>query len=544
MADLVRQLEGVDRPGLLFEDEQWTHSEMVAAAAARARWLLERRDRDRPFHVGVLLENVPEFPMWLMAAAVSGAVVVGVNPTRRGAELARDITHTDCQFIVTETGYLPLLDGLDIGVDPADVVVTDDEADPIAAYAGASLPDVDVQSSDLYLLLFTSGTTGAPKAVLCSQGRLAFIAARVKGMFDLVPEDVCYLAMPMFHSNALMAGWAPCLAAGATGALRRRFSASGFLPDVRHFGATFFNYVGKPLTYVLATPRQPDDAENPLTRVFGNEGDERDVTRFAERFGCPVFDSYGSTEGGAAVRRAANQPRGALGPATDGICILDPDTGEERPRAVFDGSGRLLNAEEAIGEIVNKLGAAGFEGYWKNDEADRARVRDGWYWTGDLGYRDADDFIYFAGRDLDWLRVDGENFAAAPVERILGRHPDVVLAAVYAVPDPDVGDRVMATLQLRDGARFDPAEFATFLAGQPDLGTKWAPQFVRVTDELPVTQTAKVLKRELRRDRWETDEPVWWQAVKGAPYTLMTPVDVAALNGQFEARGRANVLAV
>src|SRR5438445_13501581 len=131
VADLVRQLEGVERPGLLSEDEQWTHSEMVAAAAARARWLLERRDRDRPFHVGVLLENVPEFPMWLMAAAVSGAVVVGVNPTRRGAELARDITHTDCQVIVTEERHAPLLDGLDTGVDRDRVLVIES-----AAYAG------------------------------------------------------------------------------------------------------------------------------------------------------------------------------------------------------------------------------------------------------------------------------------------------------------------------------------------------------------------------------------------------------------------------
>ncbi|MCU1460456.1 MAG: hypothetical protein JWO37_531 [Acidimicrobiales bacterium] len=541
VADLVRALAGVDRAGLLFEDQRWTHAEVVDAAARRAGWLLEHRDRERPFHVGVLLENVPEFPMWLMAAAVSGAVVVGINPTRRGAELARDITHTDCQFLVTETAYLPLVDGLDLGIEAARRIVTDERGD---AYPAAALPDVEVQSDDLYLLLFTSGTTGAPKAVRCTQGRLAYIGGRVRDMFQLGPDDVCYLAMPMFHSNALMAGWAPSLAAGATSALRRRFTASGFLPDVRRFGATFFNYVGKPLTYVLATPERPDDADNPLRQVFGNEGDERDVARFGERFGCTVFDSYGSTEGGAAVSRVPGTPKGALGPAVDGICIIDAETGEECPPARFDEAGRLLNAEEAIGEIVNRLGAAGFEGYWNNDEADRARVRDGVYWTGDLGYRDADGFVYFAGRDHDWLRVDGENFAAAPVERILGRHPDVVLAAVYAVPDPDVGDRVMAAMQLRAGASFDPDGFAAFLAAQADLGTKWAPRFVRVTPELPITQTSKVLKRELRREHWECAEPVWWQADKDGRYTRMTPADTATLRAQFEARGRGHVLTV
>ena len=100
--------------------------------------------------------------------------------------------------------------------------------------------------------------------------------------------------------------------------------------------------------------------------------------------------------------------------------------------------------------------ATGFEGYWRNAEAEQARVKNGWYWTGDLGYRDEDDFFYFGGRDYDWLRVDGENFASAPVEGILQRHPDVVLASVYAVPDTVVGDQVMATLLLREGRAFDP----------------------------------------------------------------------------------------
>ena len=105
------------------------------------------------------------------------------------------------------------------------------------------------------------------------------------------------------------------------------------------------------------------------------------------------------------------------------------------PAGRFDEHGRLLNADEAIGEMVSETGGAGFEGYWRNDEAEAARVRNGWYWTGDLAYRDEDDFFYFGGRDYDWVRVDGENFAAAPVEAILHRHPDVVLASVYAVPD-------------------------------------------------------------------------------------------------------------
>jgi fatty-acyl-CoA synthase len=210
--------------------------------------------------------------------------------------------------------------------------------------------------------------------------------------------------------------------------------------------------------------------------------------------------------------------------------------------AIFDAAGRLANAEQAIGELVNTGGMALFEGYYNNDAADRQRMRDGMYWTGDLAYRDADGFLYFAGRDFEWLRVDGENFAAAPVERILARYPGVVLAAVYAVPDEEVGDQVMAALQLAQPDRFDPADFDAFLAKQSDLGTKWSPRYVRTTTSLPVTQTAKVQKRPLRAERWECSEPVFFRAAKGQPLRRMTARDIAALRARFAQRGREGEL--
>jgi fatty-acyl-CoA synthase len=299
---------------------------------------------------------------------------------------------------------------------------------------------------------------------------------------------------------------------------------------------TYFNYVGKPLSYILATPERPDDADNTLRRAFGNEAAEADVARFAERFGCTVQDAYGSTEGGATVQRTPDTPRGALGRALPGTMVVTTETGQECPRAVFDEHGRLLNAEEAIGELVSQSGVAGFEGYWRNADAEAARVRNGWYWTGDLAYRDEDDFFYFGGRDFDWLRVDGENFAAAPVEGILQRHPDVVLASVYAVPDTVVGDQVMATLLLHPGASFDAAGFDEFLGRQEDLGTKWAPRYIRITDELPETATSKVIKRVLRNEGWRCPDEVWWRPAKGESYRRLTEADAEALDKAVAAR--------
>jgi len=550
IAELVLARAGDERPGLRTAGATLTHAEVLAAAAVRAGWLAARR-RPGPFHLAVLLDNQAEYVLWLQAAALAGAVVVGANPTHRGDELARDLAHTECQLLVTSTAHLPLVEGLVTGAalgaldrSSPRVMVVDDPASAAALtpHLGTAPPDpaaAGVTPESLGYLLFTSGTSGAPKACRCTQGRLARIGAMVAQMFELVPSDVCYLAMPMFHSNALMAGWAPALAAGATVALPPggRFSASGFLGDVRRFGATYFNYVGKPLAFVLATPERPDDADNPLVRAFGNEAATGDVALFAARFGCAVTDAYGSTEGGAVVSRTPDTPPGALGRAPEGTVVLDPATGDECPPARFDDQGRLLNATEAIGELVSRGGGAGFEGYWRNEEAERARLRDGWYWTGDLAYRDAAGFFYFAGRDHDWLRVDGENFATAPVERIIERHPDVVLAAVYAVPDPVVGDQVMAAIERRaDRGPFDPKAFARFLAAQSDLGTKWGPRFVRVSPAMPVTATAKVLKRTLRAERWHCADPVWWQPERGAPYRLLGRDDVDALDAAVAGR--------
>src|ERR1700691_2736580 len=223
-------------------------------------------------------------------------------------------------------------------------------------------------------------------------------------------------------------------------------------------------------------------------------------------------------------------PPGALGRAPEGTVVLDTGTGEECPPAQFDERGRLLNAETAIGELVSKGGGAGFEGYWRNYEAETARLRQGWYWTGDLAYKDEAGFFYFAGRDHDWLRVDGENFASAPIERILQRHADIVLASVYAVPDPVVGDQVMAAVQLRPGVdALVAGELAAFLAAQGDLGTKWSPRFVRMSTALPATATNKVLKRPLRAERWNCAEPVLGQCEKGGAYRRLTDAEAASL---------------
>lgn len=541
MRDLLLARAEDDAPAIYFEDQQWSWRETFDACCERAAAMLALR-QPGPFHVGVLLDNVPEYLFLSGAAALAGATLVGINPTRRGAGLERDIRHTDCQLLVTEDRHMPLLEGLDLGIaaDRCFDIASPEWSAALAPFKGSGIPDVPVDPAATYMLIFTSGTTGDPKAAICSSARNAMAGTFLAQARGLDASSVGYLVMPLFHSNAHMAGFAPLLTVGGAITLRRKFSASGFLEDVRRYGVTYFNYVGKPLTYILATPEAPDDADNTLRTAFGNEAAEHDLARFAERFGCEVIDSYGSTEGGIAISRTPDMPAGSLGVAPPGTVILDPETKQECPRARFGEDGRLLNSAEAIGEIANTETAQAFEGYWRNEEANEERTRDGIFWSGDLGYRDDAGFFYFAGRNMDWLRVDGENFAAGPVERILARSEDVALAAVYAVPNADVGDDCMASLILRTGSTFDPDGFAKLLAAQSDLGTKMAPRYIRVAEELPTTQTNKILKRVLREERWECDDPIWIR--DGETYRQMTDVDRGSIREAFAARGRLGEL--
>ena len=164
---------------------------------------------------------------------------------------------------------------------------------------------------------------------------------------------------------------------------------------------------------------------------------------------------------------------------------------------------------------MNTSGAGQFAGYYNDEVATAERMRGGMYWSGDLAYRDEAGFVYYAGRTADWLRVDGENLAAEPIERILGRHPSIGQVAVYGVPDPSSGDQLVAALVLVDDLA--PDELESFLAAQPDLGPKQWPRFVRIMDQLPRTATNKVLKRELRSDGIG-DGSVWRRDERGTSY--------------------------
>lgn len=532
VTDLLLRLRDDKDHGILFEDKKIPWCDHVSLSADLAAGLATMLDPAAPRHIGVLLDNVPEFSLLLGAAALGGSVVVGLNTTRRGEALAGDIARADCQVVVADSSTVELLDGLDLGGVRVLTVDSPDWTDLLAAHRGSTVPDRVAAGDDLFMLIFTSGTSGNPKAVRVTHKMVAGPGRMLADRFELTSADTTYASMPMFHSGAVMACWAIALAVGGNFALRRKFSASGFLPDVRRFGATFAHYVGKPLAYVLATPERGDDADNPLKVVYGNEGSASAIAEFARRFATRVVDGFGSTEGGVLISRPPGTPPGALGPLPAGIAVLDPDDGTPCPIAEFDERGRITNADKATGELVNTAGTGSFAGYYKNPEAEAERVRDGQYWSGDLGYVDADGYVYFAGRSSGWMRVDGENLGTAPIENIVSRHPQIVEAAAYAVPDPQVGDRVAVALVVADG--FDVDEFAEFLTSQPDLGPKQVPTVIRMSTDLPKTATYKVLGRSLSAQRWNSPDPTWFRAAGTTSFVPVTAELAAKLDAELD----------
>ena len=526
MSDTIQQVLAARKSeqgvAVKYGDRQWTWNEYLAGAEVRAAALIAMADPDRPFHVGVLLGNTPDMLEQMASAGLGGYVLCGLNTTRRGEALAADIRRADCQIVVTDATHRPLLAGLDLHGIRVFETATPEWQTMLAESPDEFTPYRLVEPLDTFMMIFTSGTSGDPKAVQVSHFMVFAAGMALVQRFSLSPIDTCYVSMPLFHSNAVVAGWAPAVVAGAALA-PAKFSASSFLDDVRRYGATYMNYVGKPLAYILSTRKRSDDAENPLRVAFGNEANEKDIDEFSRRFDVIVEDGFGSTENAVHVIREPGMPSGSIGRGAPTVAIYNRETISECAPARFDDSGGLVNSGEAIGELVNTAGGGYFTGYYNDPEANAERMHHGFYWSGDLAYRDEQGWIYLAGRTADWMRVDGENVTAAPIERTLLRHPSVSRAAVYAVPDERVGDQIMAALVLNDHDGLRPADFSAFLAGQSDLSPKCWPRYVRIAEALPTTATHKTLKRQLIAEGPVAGDGVLWiREPRGTAYREST----------------------
>jgi crotonobetaine/carnitine-CoA ligase len=492
-----------DKPYLCFEERVCTYAEVDSLTNRLANGLLDAGVAQGD-HVAILTENTPE-TLWVnFALGKIGAVACPVNTAAKGALLTYYLNDSASVALVVGRSCLGrytevaasapairrvvVLDDLPVGA-PAQAAAPP-AAIPLEALLAAHdrPPAVDVGPHDPQVILYTSGTTGPSKGVIVSNLQsLEFSRGRVEYL-GLWPQDVVYTCLPLFHGNALSAASIPALMADATLVLSRRFSASGFWPEVRRYGVTQFNLLSSMTNILWGQPASELDRAHRV-RQCTMVPVPSFAPDFEARFGIEVVSSYSLTDFGQGSFLQAGYPRDKMRSA-----------GKPRPGvalAILDDDDRPVPAGEP-GEICLKATDPRFGGrhYFRMPEEDARANRDGWFHTGDRGYLDADGYLYFVDRKKDAIRRRGENISSWEVEQGLMRHPAVAEAAVYPVRSEMSEDEVAASVVCRAGMAVDPVELVRFC--ERNMAYFMVPRYVEFVADLPRTLTEKVQKQALR----------------------------------------------
>jgi len=531
------------RPFLLYEDQRFDYAEAnrVVNRVAHAYRASGFRQGDT---VALLMENRPEFVWHYLAAGKLGVAVALVNTRARGDGLVHALAACGANHVIIGSECLSAF--LAVRERVADELVDrclvdeDEEAAPCDASGLArfvpSATFTDPPDTARHALgetgayIFTSGTTGLPKAAIMSYERLTTIG-RVLGAlaWRFEPGDVIYNCLPLFHSNALLIALSSVLSHGSTLALGRRFSAGGFWRDIHRFEATGFNYIGEMCRYLVNAPPGELDRGHRV-RVTAGQGLQADVwTALQARFAIPrVVEMYASTEGNIATINLAGEV-GSVGKLRLGgrLARWDFEQGDfvrERGRLVDCRPGEV---GVLLGPIRKRTPFAGY----RDPQATRAKVvenafRDGdaLYNSGDVFRLDAQKNLFFVDRLGDTFRYKGENVSTIEVQEQLVQWPDIAAANVYGVTVPGREGRAgMASVVLRDGARFDGEALATHLdAALPSYAR---PVFIRVCSSLETTATLKLDKLALQREGFapRAGEPVYVRDGRDRAYQELTP---------------------
>jgi putative long chain acyl-CoA synthase len=500
-------------------------------------------------HVGVLMSNSPWYLTAVMALNRLGAVAALLNTGVRGRSLeqalaaaAVDVLICDGEHAAGLAGALP--DGkllvLDRGASPLPSGAVDLESrlDPASEDPPPNVPINQGRGKDLALLMFTSGTTGLPKAARITNQRAILAALGTAACCRLTWRDTVYCCLPLHHATGLLVACGSALAGGARLALAPRFSASTFWEDVRKYGASVAFYVGEICRYLANAPPQPGEARHPLRLLAGN-GLRPDVwRRLQERFGdVRVLEFYSATEANVALVNLTGDKVGSIGraiPGTPEIALVHYDA--ERGAPIRDGEGRLTHVAPGepgylIARISTEHPLSRFEGYLDAAETERKIARDAfepgdaWFLTGDVLRCDEDGDYWFVDRIGDTYRWKGENVSTEQVAQLLMSAPAVDLCVVYGVQLPGREGRAgMAALKLHDGATLDGEALFRLVAEHLPAASR--PRFLRVVSDLEITSTFKFVRSTLREqgaDPGKITDPLFYYDEEAARYAPLTP---------------------
>ncbi|MGQ4807597.1 Long-chain-fatty-acid--CoA ligase FadD17 [Candidatus Entotheonellaceae bacterium PAL068K] len=511
-------------PCLYFEADQYTFDDFNRGANRRAN-LFRSLGLSRGDVVCLMMENRPEFLQTLVGLSKLGVVISAINYNQRGQALVHSVNLSQARKAIVGRecleAFAEAMEREPTMMNPEDVFVDtrwEGEGQPLegvqdlnqllSAASDANPPHIPLKSDALLMYIFTSGTTGLPKAAKVTHLRL-FSAAIGLGWYGLGvgPRDTIYCALPLYHSNGVLIAFGSAMFNGAALALSRRFSASRFWQEVHQYGATCFIYIGEVLRYLYNTPPGPYDRDHKVERILGN-GLRSDIwAGFQSRFGIRhIREFYASTEGNAATLNLNDVP-GSVGTIilkfSNNLSLVRFDV--EREDFIRDQRGFCIPCDTGeVGALLGEIkSTTPFHGYTNARETENKLLRhvfkqgDAFFNTGDLLKQDEAGNYYFIDRIGDTFRWKGENVSTHEVAEILSNYPGVALANVYGVQVPGAEGRVgMVALSFETDNRFDPQTFYAFT--EQHLPIYARPAFVRLQQELAVTGTFKLQKNQLQ----------------------------------------------
>ncbi len=500
-AELLERRAGQvgEKTFLKYRDETFTYRQMNKNANRVAHFLLQLGGGQGK-GLGIFMRNSPRFLDIFFGAQKIGMYLVPINPELKGDGLVYLVNHSDIEFLAVDAELLDSIEPVSNRFETVHTTIVDDiekEAEGIAipekmkrlssAYGMSSgNPKVGCNPDDICLIIYTSGTTGPPKGVVyryrtSSVKRLMFFA----GIF-VDKNDVYYTCLPLCHGNALFITTTMSMAAKATMALSRKFSASRFWDELRQYDATLFNTIGSIIPILMKQPEKETDRDHKVRVVFSAACPAEMWEAFEKRFGVVLYEGYGAVDGGGkGIMNLGTAPVGSLGKPTGGAKSV----------RIADENGNPVPPGET-GELMFKIkGSESSVEYYKNEDASRKKSGDGWLRTGDIVRTDAYGFLYFVGRNTESMRRGGENVSAYEVEHVILDHPAVEDVAVYAVPSEMSEDEIMAAVKTVDGRELSAPELRTFLAER--LARYALPRYIRFVDDFPKTTSHRIIKRVL-----------------------------------------------
>jgi crotonobetaine/carnitine-CoA ligase len=478
-----------------FADEALTLAELDRRVNRLANGLLAlglaRGDR-----VAVMLPNHPDYVVAFLACARIGLCQVPVNINLKGAGLAYVLEHSKLRGLILDARYAPQVTP-ELKAGMVEFVISRGGAvntpvgraiafEEIEQRGAPTRPPVATRQDDVLLISYTSGTTGVPKGVLVTDKMLQASGYAATTLADVRRGDILYLWEPIYH----IAGCEVLIVAlleRVSLALAERFSVSRFWGEVRRYGATHIHFFGGVLGLLLKEPPSAQDRQHGARVAWGGGCPLSIWTQFQDRFGVRIRECYGMTEASSFTTLNTEEKLGSIGKP---LPYFEVRIAGEDGRFLGPGErGEIWVREKVPGVIMT--------GYFANPEATSAALKDGWLRTGDLGYADAEGFLYFAGRKKDSLRRRGENISAWEVERVLNEHPAVAESAVIGVENELADQDIKAFLRLKPGERLDTAELVRWC--EPRMASFQIPRYIAIIDEFPKTPTERIRKELLPR---------------------------------------------